>query len=218
MGAEAAAKDANSAYINKSTRIFVLLLGVIAGIGGVLHGIYEALRGKGPPADILERIGAFTLIPDYLATGLCSMILGAAMIAWSTAFIHKKLGPQIFLVIALILFLVGGGVALVPGSILVWGVATRIRKPLSWWEKAIPAKARSLLGSIWQPVLAIGLIVFLVGFGIWSFLLPPGELRKVTALHYVLWSCLGCGLLVLIFAIICGFARDIEKRTESPPI
>jgi len=31
-------------------------------------------------------------------------------------------------------------------------------------------------------------------------------------MHYALWSVLGCGLTLLVAAVPCGFARDIEAR------
>ena len=50
----------------------------------------------------------------------------------------------------------------------------------------------------------------MVGIAFWLLVLPPGERHKVGGMHYALWSVLGCGLALLVVAVPCGFARDIE--------
>jgi hypothetical protein len=197
--------------MNVSTRIFAVILGTLAGIGGVLHGVAEILQGDKPPVDILLKIGAFTIVPNYLITGICATIVGIAVVAWSTTRVHRKWGPTIYLALSMILALVGGGIALIPGSILAWAVATRIRKPLLWWKRALSIHTRSVLSNIWLLTLLVGFGLFMVGFGIWSLVLPPGEIREVTLMHYACWSFLSLGALFLVAAIICGFAHDLER-------
>ena len=196
--------------INASTRIYVVILGIFAGLGGILHGVYEILQGNKPPVDILLRIGAFTVVPNYLATGICAAFLGICVIVWSTTRFHKNWGPTFYLVFSTILALVGGGIALIPGSILAWAVSTRIRKPLSWWQRALSARTRTVLSKLWLSTMVIGFGLFTIGLGIWSIVLPPGEIREVTAMHYVCWSFLSLGTPFLVAAIICGFARDLK--------
>jgi hypothetical protein len=50
----------------------------------------------------------------------------------------KKWGLTICLALSVILALAGGGIALIPGSILSWAVASRIKKPLSWGRERDP--------------------------------------------------------------------------------
>jgi hypothetical protein len=187
----------------------------LAGIGGVVHGVAEILQGSRSPDDILLRIGAFTIIPNYQITGIIAAIMGIAVVAWSTLRIQKRWGPTIYLALSTILVLVGGGVALIPGSILAWAVSTRIRSPLSWWEKVLSTQTRTVLSNTWVVALLMGFGLFAVGFGIWSLVLPPGEIRQPTAMHYVCWSFLCAGTLVLLVAIPCGFARDLERMNRE---
>jgi hypothetical protein len=204
-------------YLNTSTRIYVVIFGILVGIGGILHGIYEIFQGNKPTEGlVLPSIGAITLIPNYLFTGIFAIIMGLFVIVWTVGFIHKKNGPSIFLLLSIILFFVGGGVAQVVAIIIAWAVSTRIHSPLSWWEKILPRPIRSLLAQLWLPMLILGLMLFLGGVGIWLFVLPPGEIREVTATHYLLWSLLILGILILLADIILGFARDIERRSNIP--
>ena len=54
---------------------------------------------------------AFTVIPNFLVTGMAAMLVGIAIIVWSLGLIHKKNGSIILLLLFILLFLVGGGVA-----------------------------------------------------------------------------------------------------------
>lgn len=203
-------------YTNASSRIYVWIFGILTGVGGILHGVFETLQGNKPTEGlVLAGIGAITLIPNYLITGVVAIIIGLAIIVWTVGFIHKKHGPSIFLLLAIILFFVGGGVAQVVVFVIAWAVSTRINNPLFWWEKILPGPIRSLLAQLWLPMLILGLMFFLGGGGIWLFVLPPGEIREVTATHYLLWSLLILSVIILSADIILGFARDIERRVEN---
>jgi len=98
---------------NKSTRIFAVILGILTGFGGIGHGVYEILQGNRPTKDILERIGAFTIIPNYLFTGIASIIASLLIIFWTIGYLHKKHGPLIYLLLSILLFFVGGGIAMI---------------------------------------------------------------------------------------------------------
>jgi hypothetical protein len=91
-------------------------------------------------------------------------------------------------------------------------VSTQIHNPLSWWEKVIPPRMRSVFARLWLPILILGVLFFTVGFGIWLFVLPPGEIRELTTTHYLVWTSLLIGLFFLFIDIIFGFSRDIELR------
>lgn len=208
----AAANPVRSGTLNGSTRLYAALLGSVAGLGGILHGVFEIMQGHKPPTDIGTRIGAFTVVPDYWTTGVCAIVAGTALIACCLLLLPRRHGPSVFLGLSLALFLVGGGVALVPCALLVWGVSTRIRKPLSWWGNLISPGARRVAARIWPWAFAAGFALFILGFCIWLVILPPGIIRAITPLHYVMWSLLALVLVLLILAMACGFARDIERR------
>jgi len=112
--------------INNATKVIVSTLGVILGISGMCHGFFEVLQGNTPTnALIIHAIGtqnmmwaygnepAFTLIPNFLITGIAAIIVSLAVIVWSIGFVHKKNGPFIFLLLFILLFLVGGGLVFI---------------------------------------------------------------------------------------------------------
>jgi hypothetical protein len=195
---------------NNSTRIYVLILGIVIGLGGMAHGIFEALLGNKPTVDILERIGAFTILPTYLLTGISAIIVSILIIVWTIRFIHKKNGPIIFLLLSILLFFTGGGVAIIAGFLLTWTVSTRINKPLTWWKKVLSENSRKQFARFWLVSLITGFLLLSIGILIWLLFTPPGEIYKITIVDYLCWLFLCLGLLFQIFTIISGFARDIE--------
>lgn len=199
---------------NKSTRFLVVIIGILIGLGGVFHGVSETLQGNKPATDILERIGAFTIIPNYLLTGIAAITISILIIIWTIGFIHKKHGPSIFLLLSISLFFVGGGIAHVGVFLLTWAVATRINSPLSWWGKVLSEKPRKALAKLWSAFLIACTICLLIGIGIWLFLTPPGEMYVIDIIDYTCWAFISLGLLFFILAIISGFARDIESRNS----
>ena len=200
---------------NISTRIYAIIFGLLTGVGGAIHGIYEILQGnKLTEGFALADIGAVSIIPNYLITGIAAITVSIFIIIWTIRFIHKEHGPTIFIILSIILFLVGGGIGQVIIFLLAWTVATQINKPLSWWERILPLKVRKYLARLWFPILLFGSLIFIVGFGIWLFVIPPGELAEITLIYCVCWSFLILGILVLLIAIVCGFARDLELRSK----
>lgn len=137
--------------INHANRVIVATLGVILGISGMGHGFFETLQGYTPTNGLLiYAIGeanrmwaygnepAFTIVPNFLITGITAMLVSLAIIIWSVGFLHKKNGPLIFLLLFILLFLVGGGIGQVLFFTIGWAFATRIHKPLTWWRRFSP--------------------------------------------------------------------------------
>lgn len=134
-------KQANIFSLNNvnSTRLFVVFMGTLAGLTGIIHGLYETFQGNTPTGGyVIASFGIFTLIHNYLFTGIAAMLVGLFLAIWTIGFIHKKNGPIVFLILAILLFLVGGGVAIVFFTPFVFGAATHIDKPLAGWRKTLP--------------------------------------------------------------------------------
>ena len=66
----------------------------------------------------------FTIIPNFLITGLLSMAVSLCIIVWSIAFVHRRNGPLVLLVLFILLFLVGGGIAQILFFVPLWVVSS----------------------------------------------------------------------------------------------
>ncbi len=94
-------------------------LGIFTGLGGASHGPGEMLQGNVAPESVLiqawptltELQGepAITLIPNYLASGILTIIVGIAMAVWAWKFTEHKLGGPVLIAFSLLLLAVGGG-------------------------------------------------------------------------------------------------------------
>jgi hypothetical protein len=93
-------KKRSSFYNLNATRIIITTVGVLFGVSGFNHGFFEFLQGNTPTQGLfIHAIGAaqrfwvegtedaFTVIPDFLITGLLSMTIGLTIVIWSLRFI-----------------------------------------------------------------------------------------------------------------------------------
>jgi len=201
---------------NKCTRFYVVLIVVLIGFTGIIHGISEVFVGNKPTEGfLLKSIGAFTLIHNYLYTGIAAISVSLILIIWSIGYIHKKNGHLIFLILSILLFLVGGGVAQIIGFLLTWSVATNINSTLEWWKKHLAKKTRRDLAKLWLKILITGFALLVIGILIWLFLVPPGALYKSPTIEHICWTFLVAGLGFQIMTIISGFARDLELQERK---
>jgi hypothetical protein len=213
--------------MNKATKITIGALGVIFGLSGMTHGFFETLQGNTPTDGLfIAAIGeahrfwvhgseyAFTVIPNFLVTGLLAMTVGLAVIIWSVGFVHWKHGSLVLLLLFILLFLVGGGVAQAIFFFLICAVATRINSSLAWWRKVLPVGVRRVLARLWPWSLTIGSLLMLSALAIAIFGFVPGVSDPDQALTVML-SSLGAGLGVILFTFVAGFARDIQRQTGS---
>ena len=199
-------------------------LGTIFGISGMNHGFFEILQGNVPTGGLfISAIGeaqkmwthgnelAFTLIPNFLMTGIAAMLVGLAIIIWSLGFVHKKDGSVVFILLFILLLIVGGGVAQILFFPWIWLVSTRINKPLTWWRKILPLKIQKPLGNLWLWFLIISsaLLVFVLEIGITGFVPAVNDPEAVLL---IMLSCLGMEVVVVPLTFVSGFAQDIAMR------
>ena len=214
--------------MNRATKTIVATIGVILGISGIDHGIFEIIQGNRPTGGVLiEAIGpnqimwehggegAFTILPTFLLTGIVAVLTGVAMIVWSLKYIDSKRGPLVFFLLNLALFLFGGGIA---APILFYPpaglAATRIHKPLTWWRNVLPERIRPALGKIWPYTLTVGFISMLIGLYIAITGHIPGfsidDPDRILAIDLTFVLAGGLGMFLISF--VSGFADDIERN------
>ncbi len=206
---------------NSAARIVASALGVFAGLFGMEHGYFETLQGNVAPGGIyLLAIGppcqantvwhgcepAMTIIPNFFVTGILAMIVSLIMMLWAAAFVQRKYGGLVLILLSIPLLLVGGGFVPIPLVIIAGVVGTRINAPLTWWRAHLSAHARSFLARLWPWSLIATFawipVQFIFGtfFGVENSNLP-------LMLGYPL---LLLGLILL--TILTAFAHDIQKQ------
>ncbi len=230
-GLATALPTAAPGYIpNAATRVIVSTLGVLLGISSINHGLLETLQGNRPtPGVVVKALGsgyrwtvwtqgsepAFTLVPNFLLTGLLATLIGLLMILWSLRFIHRSHGPTVFLLLGVTSFLAGGGLAQVLLFTLNWLVATRIRAPLGFWRWLIPQPLCRVLGRIWRWSLVAAAILFLAALEVAVVGYIPGVPGQTEILRRILILRLAPAIVLsLLLTFLSGFAHDIEARLD----
>jgi hypothetical protein len=158
---------------NKSTHRVISIIGAIGGFVSIEHGFFELMHGNVPTNGIqIEAIDsamrfeggvgemALTLIPNFLITGIAAVLIGISLIVWSTFFIGRKHGALGFFGLSVLSLLLGGGVAYFNIALLNCIAATRINKPLTWWQNNIPERTRIPLAKNWKTLLFSFVILF----------------------------------------------------------
>ena len=164
---------------------------------------------------LLTSVGAFTVIPNYLLTGIVTILVSLTIIVWTLAFIGTRRGPLVLMLLVIVLFLVGGGFAHLIAFTIAGGMATRIGKPLRWWQRVLPDGVRRTFSRLWPPVFALSLVSVGLGVAIWLFDYVPGMADPTQKLHTT-WALLLVGLVALLVTVVAAFARDIETGAAAP--
>lgn len=210
-----------------ATRVIATTIGVIFGFGGINHGFFEFLQGNKPTDGlIIQAIGpehrfwtlgteeAFTIVPNYMLSGLLSMVVGLAIIIWSLRFIHTRHGRTVFLGLFILLFMVGGGIGQVAFFIPAWAFATRMDKPLTWWKKVLPRKSWPLLSRVWPVTLILSTIAILIGLEIAVFGFVPGMSDPEQILNTALLFVLSSALLNIV-SFVAGFGHELLRMERA---
>jgi hypothetical protein len=211
-----------------ATRLIATTIGVFFGLfSGVNHGFFELLQGDKPTNGLLiHAIGegqrfwplgtedAFTIIPNFMITGIVSMVVGVAIIIWSIWFLPTKHGRTVFLGLFILSFLVGGGIGQAFFFIPAWAFATRMGKPLNWWRKVLPRSTWSFLSSLWIVMLALATTLMTIGLEIAIFGYYPGLERPETIQNTAMLFVLSSAVLYVI-SFVAGFGHELKRQQEK---
>jgi len=207
-----------------ATHVIATAIGVFFGLfSGINHGFFELLQGNKPSDDlVIDAIGeaqrfwslggepAFTLIPNFMLSGIASMVVGLAIVIWSIWYLPRKHGRTVFLGLFILSFLVGGGIGQIAFFVPAWAFATRMGKPLTWWRKVLPRNSWPILSKLWTVTLALAAIVMLIGlemaiFGYFPGLTEPESIES-TALLFVLAAAILCAV-----SFVAGFGHELRR-------
>jgi hypothetical protein len=210
-----------------ATHIVASTFGVLVGLAGIDHGLFEILQGNTAPDDLLiAAIGpaqrfwvygeetALTIIPNYLITGILAVTFGLLVTIWAGFFLEKKYGAGILMLLSTILFLVGGGFAPIFMALIASLTASRIHKPLNFWRAVLPQVVRVFLAKLWRGVLIAFVIVFvfsvvvaIFGWPLTTFFDHETAFKYLNTLSFVM-----VGLMLL--SVVSGFAYDIQQQRQ----
>jgi hypothetical protein len=211
-------------YYNKRTKITASIIGILLGLAGILnHGIFEIFQGYIPTNGFyIEAIGekhrfwlygtegAFTLIHNFLITGISAVIVGLVIIAWSIKYVQIAHGSSVFLTLMVLLTLVGGGIGHILLYLPTWAFATRINKSLDWWKRVLSFQLRRRLASIWIYLLTMTVILWLIVMELGIFGYFPGQNHPETILNIV-YIFLFSTVILACMTFICAISGDIEQ-------
>jgi hypothetical protein len=162
---------------------------------------------------------ALTIIPNFLITGILAILASLAVIVWSAAFIPRKGGAAVFLLLSIFQFLVGGGFAQTFLVLITVAAATQINHLWNGWRVVLPTTLRRLLGRLWLWLLIIFVMllcsaIFAAIFGyipLVSSLFNLGQADLTNFLYLLGYFMLG----VLVLSLFAGIAHDVENQTHS---
>ena len=214
-------------HINHAARKTTVLIGILLAFAGFEHGLFESLQGNKPAEGfIIQAIGddiqfwvhgteeAFTLIPNFLITGILAMAVSIFIMIWTVRFIHRRYGVMVFLLLFILLTLVGGGIGFVIFYLVTSAYANRIRRPLTRWKKLLSGKFGAAMSRLWRPSLTVITLAWLIALEIAVFGYFPGINNPGTLLA-VCWSMLLVAFLFIHIAYISAFAKDIADKDEA---
>jgi hypothetical protein len=207
-----------------ATRVIATTIGVFFGLfSGVNHGIFELLQGnQHTDGLVINAIGeaqrfwvegtepAFTLIPNFMLTGIAAIIVGLAIVIWSLWFLHGKNGRTVFLGLFVLSFLFGGGIGQAFFFIPAWAFATRMDKPLTWWRKLLPRGVWPFLSKLWVILLVLATISMLIGLEMAIFGYFPGLTDSETLQNVNMAFVFGSAIL-FVLSFIAGFGHELRR-------
>jgi hypothetical protein len=117
-----------------------------------------------------------TIVPNLLVTGVLTIIFALAVIMWSVAFVQRKHGGLILILLSIAMLLVGGGFGPPIIGLLAGAAGLGIHAPYAWWRTHLPVNVRRVLARLWPWVfgvcvlngvfLVIGSVVLVYVFGV----------------------------------------------------
>ncbi len=215
-------------YFNKALKQTTTVIGVLLALSGILnHGIFEVLQGNTPTnAFFINAIGAehqfwsyggelaFTLVHNFLITGILVILIGMTLMVWSLKFIHIPHASSVFLLLIVLMTLSGGGLAHILIFLPAWAFSTRIRTGLSWWKRILPDRMISGLSKLWPFALSLTAFAWLLIMELGIFGIFPGLSDPDMIMNIVLLDLLFSAILV-VFSYICSIGRDLQSQKES---
>ena len=138
--------------MRSARRTVVSGMAAIVAFAGLEHGVGEMLQGPVAPAGlafpswgdaaafrVLGGEPAMSVVPSLLVSGVFTIAVALAYLAWATPVVERRRRRGLVLVaLSFVLLLVGGGFGPPLLGVVVGAVALKLRSPLPWWRAASP--------------------------------------------------------------------------------
>jgi hypothetical protein len=224
----------NSLSIAKNKNVLQNILttvGILCGMTGIEHGIFETLQGNTIPDNLMinaiqpsNRFWpggtelAFTVVPNFLWTGIFAIIFGVAVIYWAMTNLQTKYGAPVLFCLLALLFITGGGFGQVLFIPFIAIAATQINSSLPRFRKFVSIKARQFIGKYWLILVCIySILVFTATFAaIFGYVPIIGNFGVSNFVDILVF--IGIALLIVLpITLISGIAQnsvilDNQKR------
>ena len=198
--------------------------GVLVGLAGIEHGIFEILQGNVKPDGLLiDAIGpsqrfwehssetALTIIPNMILSGVLAIIFGVAVTIWAAFYVDKKYGARVLMILSIILWLVGGGFAPVLMAIFAFIAASRIDRPLNWWRAHLRGFPRDLLARLWPLSILVFVVVFVAGVEIAIFGYPLLWFYSAEVTYRIQWASAYIMVIFWPLTTLTAIAHDVQQ-------
>lgn len=219
------ASSAGPRSVRDGRTLIAAALGVCVGLSGIDHGIFEVLQGNTrTPGLFIDAIGpaqrmwesgteaAFTVVPNFLVTGVLAIAVGIATIVWSVRFLDHRWGSTGLLVLGLLTLAVGGGIGMLAFLVFGWAVARRIGKPARRSSR-VPERIRGAVSRVRPWLVGLGLVQYVIAIWIAVTGIVPG-MADPDSILAVCWGFLG-GALVSFAVALIGAGVDVEGSETS---
>jgi len=207
---------------NSAMRTVASTFGVLVGLAGIEHGIFEVLQGNVKPDGlIIDAIGpaqrfweyssetALTIIPNLLLSGILAVIFGLAVTVWAVYYVDKRYGARVLMLLSIILWLVGGGFAPLLMAVFAFLAASRIGRPLNWWRTHLPDFLRDLLARLWPWSIIIYVLSFVIGVEIAVFGYPLLWFFSAEVTYSIQWTLAYVMVALWPISLLTAIAHDI---------
>jgi hypothetical protein len=153
-----------------------------------------------------------SLVPNFLASGVLTVLVSMALIAWALLFVPKRGSALAILLMSASLLVVGGGFG-PPLLGIVLGIgATRLVARSTWWDRSAPPAVRRTASRCWPWALGLAVAAWI--------LVMPGTmiLDRLAGLEIAERAVIvftPAAFLGLIGALLTASARDADTCVQS---
>jgi hypothetical protein len=214
--------------MKSALRITVSTFGIITGLVGIEHGIGELLQGNKAPTEIfilswrdseffrvLGGEPAMTLVPNFLISGILTILVSLAFLSWVTLFIERKHSGLILLFLAILMLLVGGGFGPPLLGIILGLASFKINTPIKGRHTQQPGNWQRFMAKLWIWSFTADLIAWIVllpGVPLLANFIGTTELQPFVPIVAL------TAIALLITTIITGIAYDKQHpmNVEQP--